>query len=146
MNKLIKSAVSLLAGLLAAAVVGVGVTEVLTPHIWPAAMVGLPVGLVAGAVAVPLAYLGLTYRSERQSLGRASATTRRRLRTLLGATAGFVLGGAVGMSVLWTQAVGLAAAMLFVGLPAGLFAAAVAGYLAFRRSPVDRQRPGSSPR
>jgi len=144
MNTLVKSLASLLAGVLAFAVVGVAVTELLAPYVWPSAMLGLPAGLVAGTVAVPLTYLGLTVLNERRETGRATARTRRRLRTLAGATAGFLVVGGLAMGVLWTQAVGLAAAMLFVGFPAGLLGAAVAGYLAFRRSPVDHRPPESA--
>jgi hypothetical protein len=144
MNTLFKSLVSLLAGVLAFAVVGVGVTAALDPYVWPSALLGLPAGLVAGTVALPLTYLGLTYWSEQRETGQASAKTRRRLRTLVGATVGFLVVGGLAMAVVWTMAVGLATAMVFVGVPAGLLGAAVAGYLAFRRSPVDRGPPGSA--
>ncbi|MBV0925190.1 hypothetical protein KTS45_13375 [Halomicroarcula limicola] len=107
-------------------------------------MLGLPAGLVAGIVALPLTYLWLTARTERRAAGRASARTRRRLRTLVGATVGFAVGGGLAMAVIWTQAVGLAAAIVFAGFPVALISAAVAGYLAFRWSPVDRQPPGSA--
>jgi len=146
MNTIGKSLVSLLAGALAFLVVGVGVTEALASYVWPSAILGLPAGLVAGAVAIPFTYLGLTYWSERRETGRASIQTRRRLRTLVGATGGFVLGGGLAMVVVSTQAVGLVTAMFLVGFPAGLLAAVVGGYLAFRRSPVDRQPPGSATR
>ena len=141
MNTLVKSLASLLVGVLAFAVVGVGVTALLDPYVWPSALLGLPAGLVAGTVALPLTYLGLTSWSERRETGRASAKTRRRLRTLVGATAGFLVVGGLSMAVVWTMAVGLATAIVFVGVPAGLLGAVVAGYLAFRRSPVDRQPP-----
>ncbi|WP_135303720.1 hypothetical protein [Haloarcula amylovorans] len=144
MNTLRKSVVSLLAGILAFAIVGVGVTEALAPHVWPSAMLGLPAGFVAGMVALPLTYLGLTYRTERRATGHASVRTRRRLRTFAGATVGFVVGGGLAMGVVWTQAIGLATAIVFVGFPVGLLSAVVAGYLAFRRSSVDRQPPGST--
>jgi len=144
MNTIGKSLVSLLAGILAFLVVGVGVTEALASYVWPSAMLGLLAGLVAGAVAIPFMYLGLTYRNERREAGQPSVKTRRRLRTLLGATAGFVLGGGLAMAAVSTQAVGLATTVLLVGFPAGLLAAVVGGYLAFRRSPVDRQPPGSA--
>ncbi|MEF8851665.1 MAG: hypothetical protein V5A28_04475 [Haloarculaceae archaeon] len=144
MNTLVKSLASLLAGILAFVVVGVTVTELLAPHVWPSAMLGLPAGLVAGTVALPLTYLGLTYWSERRETGRASTRTRRRLVTLTGATVGFLVVGGLAMVVVWTAAVGLATAMLLVGFPAGLLGAVAGGYLAFRRSPVDRQPPDSA--
>jgi hypothetical protein len=141
MNTLVRSLASLLAGVLAFAVVGVGVTALLDPYVWPSALLGLPAGLVAGTVALPLTYLGLTARGERRETGRVSARTGRRLRTLAGATVGFLVVGGLAMAVVWTMAVSLATAMVFVGFPAGLLGAVVAGYLAFRRSPVDRQPP-----
>lgn len=133
--------VSLVVGGLVFVVAGIGVTEALGPYVWPAAMIGLPVGIVAAAVAVPLTYLGLSYRAERRATGRASAKTRRRLRTLAGATVGFVCGGGLAMAILWTQAVGLAAALAFGGLPVGLLSALVTGYLAFRWDSADKTAP-----
>jgi len=144
MNTFAKSLVSFLAGILVFAVVGVGVTEALAQYVWPSAMLGLPAGLVAGTVSVPLTYLGLSYREERRETGAASAVTRRRLRTLGGATAGFVLGWGISTTAFMTQGVGLATAMILVGFPVGVFAAVTVGYLAFRRSPVDRRPPGST--
>mgnify|MGYP000135606211 CR=1 FL=1 len=141
MNTFVKSLASLLAAVLVFAAVGIGVTALLDPYLWPSAMLGLPAGLLAGTVALPLTYLGLTYRDEQRETGRASARTRRRLRTLAGATAGFLVVGGLALAVVWTQAVAFAGAMLFVGVPAGLVGAVVGGYLAFRRSPVDRQPP-----
>lgn len=144
MNKILKSIVSLLAGALAFVVIGVGVTEALDPYVWPSAMLGLPAGIVAGMIVLPLTYLGLTYWSEQRETGQASARTRRRLSTLAGATIGFVVGGGLAMAVISTQAVGLASAMLFAGFPVGLLSAIVGGYLAFRQSAVDRRPPGST--
>lgn len=144
MNKILKSVASLLAGVLAFVVVGVGVTEALDPYIWPSAMLGLPAGIIAGMVALPLTYLGLTYWGEERETGQASAKTRRRLWTLVGATAGFIIGGGLAMAVISMQAVGLASAILFAGFPVGLLSAIVVGYLAFRRSAVERRPPGST--
>lgn len=144
MNKAVKAIAGVLVGMLAFAVVGVAVTEALDPYVWPSAMLGLPAGLVAGAVALPLTYLGLTYWSERKETGQASAQTRRRLRTLAGATVGFVGGGGLAVAVIWTQAVGLATAMLFAGFPVGVLSGAVVGYLAYRQGPVEREPPGSA--
>lgn len=144
MNTIVKSLASLVVGVLTLAVVAVVVTEALAPHVWPSAMVGLPAGLVAGAVTLPLSYLGLTYWSERRETGRAAARTRRRLWTLFGATTGFVVGGGLAMAVLSTQAAGFAALLLFAGFPVGLLSGAILGYLAYRRSPVDAPSPGST--
>lgn len=144
MNKILNIAASLVVGVLVSVAVGVGVTEMLDPYVWPSLMLGLPAGLVAGAVALPLTYIGLTARSERRETGSVSTRTRRQLRTLISATAGFVVGGGLAMAVLWTQAVGLATAMLFGAAPVGLVTAAVAGYLAFRSKPGDRRPPSST--
>ena len=144
MHTLAKSLVSFVAGTLAFAVVGVGVTEALAPYVWPSAMLGLPAGIFAGAVAFPFTYLGLTYWEQRRETGRASAVTRRRLRTLGGATAGFVIGWVSSTAALSTQGVGLATGVILVGLPVGVLAAVAVGSLAFRRSPVDRRPPGST--
>jgi putative flippase GtrA len=145
MTKLATSIVSLLVGVLAFAVVGVGVTEALASRIWLSAMIGLPAGIIAGAIATPLTYLGVRYWRERQEMGRASATTRRRLRTLIGATVGFLVGGGLAMAIVSTQAVPLASSMLFAGFPVGLLSALVVGYLTFRRGPSDGGPSGSTP-
>jgi len=144
MNKLVKSIASLLVGILAFVVVGVAVTEALSPYVWPSLMLGVPAGLVAGAVALPLTYLGLTYWGERRETGQASEKTRRRLRSLAGATVGFAGGGGLAVAVVWTQAVGLASAMLFAGVPVGVLSAVVVGYLAYRSGPGDQPQQGST--
>ena len=69
MRTILKATVSLLVGFLAFVGIGVSVTEILAPHIWPSAMIGLPTGIFAGIVAVPLTYLAVTYWSERQETG-----------------------------------------------------------------------------
>lgn len=144
MKTLARAIVSFGAGILAFAVVAVGVTEALAPYVWPSAMLGLPAGIFAGAVAFPFTYFGLTYREERREPGRASAVTRRQLRTLGGGAAGFVVGWVSSTAALSTQGVGLATAMILVGVPVGLFSAVAAGSLAFHRSPPDRRPPGST--
>lgn len=133
MNTILKAVASVFVGALALVLVGGGVTAVLDPYVWPALMLGLPAGLVAGLFAVPLTYLGLTYWAERAESGRASARTSRRFWALVGGVAGFVVGGGLAMAVLATQAVGVASAMLFGGFPVGFVAAALAAFLVFRR-------------
>lgn len=145
MNKILKSVASLVAGVFAFVVVGVGVTAALDPYVWPSAILGLPAGIAAGLVVFPFTFLGLTYWSEQREEGQASPTTRRRLWTLAWATAGFVVGAGLGMAVISTQAVGLSAALLFAGFPFGVLTAVIVGYLAFRRKTVDRRPPGSAP-
>lgn len=51
MDTLPRVLLALLVGVLAFGVVGVGVTAALDPYIWPSAIVGLPVGIVAGLLA-----------------------------------------------------------------------------------------------
>lgn len=65
-RRLVTALVSLVAGLMTFVVIGLGVTEVLDPYIWPSALVGLPVGAIVGvAVAVP-GYHVLTTRGGRR--------------------------------------------------------------------------------
>jgi putative flippase GtrA len=144
MNTILRYVVSILAGILAFAVVGIGVTEALAPSIWLSALIGIPAGVLAGLCAIPLTYLGLSYWSERRKTGEVSATTRRRFWTLLGAIGGFVLGGGLAMAILSTQGSGLASAIILAGFPVGLLSAVLVGYLTFRRSSVDRRPPGST--
>lgn len=57
MDTIATSLSSLLVGVLSFVVVGVGVTEALAPYIWPSALIGVPVGLLAGAISIPITYL-----------------------------------------------------------------------------------------
>ncbi|MDS0295606.1 hypothetical protein [Halogeometricum luteum] len=50
------------AGIVAFVAVGLGVTAVLDPYVWPSLLVGLPVGGVAGAVAAVLVHRVLAAR------------------------------------------------------------------------------------
>lgn len=142
MNTTVKAAASLGAGILAFVVVGVAVSELLAPYVWPSTMIGLPAGVFAGSISIPLTYVGLTYWEEKRTTGQATPTTRRRLRTLFGAIVGFVVGAGLTVSVLWTMAVGLGTAMFFVGVPVGLLSAVVAGFIAFRRNRSEHRPPG----
>jgi hypothetical protein len=125
MRTILKATVSLLVGFLAFVGIGVSVTEILTPHIWPSAMIGLPTGIFAGIVAVPFTYLAVTYWSERQETGSVSVTTQNRIRILLAGLLGFLGGGGLAMAIALTQPVGLATALLLIGLPAGVSTAVV---------------------
>lgn len=51
--------VALAAGILVFAVVALALTAALDPYIWPSALVGLPIGFVAGAVVAVLGYVSL---------------------------------------------------------------------------------------
>lgn len=144
MNRYVKWLASLFVGILGFLVVGVGVTELLDPYVWPSLMLGLPVGFVVGIALIPLTYLGITYWEERRATGTASRNTVRRFWTTTAAFVGFVAGGGIAVVVLSTQAIGLASAILFAGFPAGLVSGALAAYLVFRRDRVRRSPPTSS--
>lgn len=143
MNPFSKVALGLLAGVVALAVVGLGVTAALASSVWPSALLGIPAGLVAGVATAAMTYLWLTSREERASAGRASARTVRRLRATTAAVAGFVLGGGLATAVLATQAAGLATALLTGGLPVGLLTATLAAVLVSRS--VRRREGGVRP-
>lgn len=143
MGKLTRAIGSLVVGVLAFVVVGVGITGALAPYIWPSAMLGLPAGLVAGVATAALGYLWFTYRAERASAGQASARTTARLWATLAAVLAFVLVGGAATVVLLAGAVGLAVAMLTGGLPIGVVAAVMAGYIVSRR--VRARRPPRKP-
>ncbi|MFC4541375.1 hypothetical protein ACFO5R_05485 [Halosolutus amylolyticus] len=145
MNTVLKIAGSLLVGVLGFLAVGIGVTEALAPYVWPSAMLGLPAGLVVGIALAPLTYLGVTYWEERAAAGQVTERTARRFWTTVAAIGGFVGGGGLAMAVLWTQAVGLATAMIFGGLPVGIVTAVLAAYLVSRRDWTGRASPSSPP-
>jgi hypothetical protein len=63
-HSLLRAAGSLIAGFVIFAVVGVSVTAVLDPLIWPSAIVGLPIGIVAGTAVAVLGYHYLTHRPD----------------------------------------------------------------------------------
>lgn len=132
MHTLANAGASLLAGAVAALLVGVGVTEALAPHVWPSLLLGLPAGLAAGVGTVPLAYLGLTAWTERRDTGSVSARTGRRLRTTLVALAAGVVTTAFVVIAAAAGPVGLATATL-VALVAGVVAATLAALLISRR-------------
>lgn len=144
MNKYVKGLASLVVGVLGFLVVGIGVTELLDPYVWPSLMLGLPVGLVVGIALIPLTYLSLTYREERRATGTASENTVRRFWTTTAALFGFVTGGGLAVVVLSTQAMGLASAILLAGFPVGIVSGVLAAYLVFRRD-WERRSPPASP-
>jgi hypothetical protein len=131
MHTLAKAGASLLAGVAAFLLVGLGVTEALAPHVWLSLLLGLPAGLAAGMGTVPLAYLGLTAWAERRDTGSVSARTGRRLRTTLVALAAGVLTAASVVAVAAVGGVGLATATL-VALVAGVVAATLAALFVSR--------------
>ncbi|WP_312907525.1 hypothetical protein [Natronosalvus caseinilyticus] len=144
MNRLLKVSVSLFVGILGLFVVGIGVTEALGPYVWPSIMLGLPAGLVAGIALAVLTYQGVTYREEVADTGRATARTVGRLRATVAGIVGFVVGGGLAAVVLWTQAVGLATAMI-LELPVGIFVAVLAAVFVSRRDGTSRTSSGSPP-
>lgn len=133
MNKYMKIFVSLLVGLLGFVAVGIAVTELLDPYIWPSLMLGVPIGLVVGIAFIPLTYLGITYWDERRTTGAASQKTVRRLWTGMAALLGFLIGGGLAVAILSAQGMGLASAILLAGFPAGIVSGVLVGYLVYRR-------------
>lgn len=131
-----RNALRVLLALLAGVVVfGLGtvvVTEALDPFVWPSLLVGLPVGVVLGASATLITYVGEGYRVERRDTGTVSARTRRRLRATLAAVGGGVVVGGAGVALLANQAVGVALALL-VGLGLGLAGGVVSGSVVWFR-------------
>jgi hypothetical protein len=143
MNNYVKSIASLFVGVLGFVVVGVGVTELLDPYVWPSLMLGLPLGLVAGIALIPLTYLGVTYWEEQRATGTASLKTMRRFWTTTAALLGFVAGGGLAVVVLSTQAMGLASAILLGGLPIGIVSGVLIAFLVYRRDWDGRSPPPS---
>lgn len=129
MNRTIRLLGSLAVGIVALVAVGVGVTALLDPYVWPSAMLGIPAGVVAGVSAVVLLYAGLTVRDERERTGSLSPRTRTLALASVGGVAGLAGAVAVSAVALVGLGMGLASAMLFVGVPAALVLAA-AGALA----------------
>jgi tetrahydromethanopterin S-methyltransferase subunit C len=67
--------VSLLGGIVTFVAVALGVTAALDPYIWPSALVGLPVGAVAGvSVAVLANHVLTTRREQREGRGGTPGT------------------------------------------------------------------------
>lgn len=124
MNSIVKAFVSLLVGAVVALVMLVGLTELLAPHIWPSLMVSGPIAVVNGVVVTALTYGLLQYRDEVRA-GGASPRTVAALWGLVAGTAAFVVAGTAVTLALGALSVSLFAAMLFGGVPAGLFAGAV---------------------
>ncbi|WP_152042310.1 hypothetical protein [Salinigranum salinum] len=85
MHTVTKAGLSLLVDTIAVLVVTIGVTEALTPYVWPALLLGLPIGVALGVVAVAFTFVGLTARAERADTGSVSREAARRLRTMLAA-------------------------------------------------------------
>ncbi|WP_380677741.1 hypothetical protein [Salinigranum sp. GCM10025319] len=66
MDALTRAAASLLAGVVALLVVGVGVTEALAPHVWPSLLVGIPAGIAAALFAGVSVWLWLRPNAPRE--------------------------------------------------------------------------------
>ena len=143
MYRYLKGVASLTVGALGLVTVGIGVTELLAPYVWPSSMLGLPIGTVFGVALVAITYLGLTYWEERRATGTASRDTVRRFWTTTAGFLGFVTGGGLAV-VVSTQVTGLLSAILLVGLPVGLVSGALAASLVFRRD-WERRPPPASP-
>ncbi|RBI64320.1 hypothetical protein DMJ13_07525 [halophilic archaeon] len=125
MNTYARAIVSLLVGGVGFLVGLVVATELLTPYVWPALLVSLPVALVAGVLAAGLTYGGLSYREQQARYGEPSPRTVAALGALVVGTAAFVVTAPVVAYALGFASVPLATALLFGGLPVGLIASAV---------------------
>lgn len=141
MNKTFRALLALLAGAVTFLAVLVATTELLDPHIWPALIVTLPIALVAGALGVGFAYLGLRYREERAATGSGSPETVALLGGFSAGAGAFVVTATAVTAVLGAFAFPLLSAMLFGGLPAGTLVGITAGFLVARR--LRRQRRGN---
>lgn len=74
-DRLVGLFVSLLGGIVTFVAVALGVTAALDPYIWPSALVGLPVGAVAGvSVAVLANHVLTTRREQREGRGGTPGT------------------------------------------------------------------------
>ena len=123
MNRIARIIVSLLAGVATALVTLVGLTELLTPYVWPLLTVSGPVAVVTGILSTALAFGLLQYREEMEDGGASEGTTAVLGGLVVGVVA-FALAGVAVALALGAFSVSLFAAMLFVGVPAGLFAGA----------------------
>lgn len=65
-RRLVTVLLSLVAGLVAFVAVGLGLTEVIDPYIWPSALVGLPVGAILGVAVAVMGHHVLTTRWRRR--------------------------------------------------------------------------------
>ncbi|WP_327052233.1 hypothetical protein [Halomicrococcus gelatinilyticus] len=124
MNRTARIIVSLLAGIAAALVTLVGLTELLGPYVWSSLMVSGPVAVVTGVLSAVLAFGLLQYREEMRGGGASDGTTA----VLGGLVVGVVAFGLAGVAVtlaLGAFSVSLFAATLVVGIPAGLLTGVV---------------------
>lgn len=143
MKTILRVAASLLVGVLAFLATLVVTTELLTPHVWPALVVSLPLALVAGVVGVGLSLLGLRYREEKAANGRASRRTVALLGGFVAGVTGFVVAGVAATAALGVLAMGLITAMLLGGFPVGTLVGLLAGYLVTRS--LGRREGGEDP-
>jgi hypothetical protein len=144
---LVRLGASLLAGAVAFVVVFVGLAAALDPYVWPSALVALPIALALGVATVVLADVGLRYRAARAAPdATADGIDRARARFLgaLAGTAAFLVVGTLAAVVAGTVLTfSSLVAVLFVGFPAGLFAAVLVALTALVRR--GRRDDGSRP-
>lgn len=138
MNTIFRAVFALLVGVGIFLATLVATTELLTPYVWPALLVSLPIAVVAGCLGIGYTYLGLRYRDERNATGSPAPQTVAFLGGFSAAALGFVVTVAVVTAVLGAFAVPLFTATLLVGFPAGILVGAVVGLLVVRR--LNRQR------
>lgn len=142
MNSIFRVVFALLVGAGTFLATLIATTELLTPHVWPALLVSLPVAVVAGCLGIGYTYLGLRYRDERNATGSAAPQTVALLGGFSVAALGFVVTVTIVTAVLGAFAVPLFATTLLVSFPAGILVGVVAGLLVVRRLGRHRTKNG----
>jgi hypothetical protein len=140
MNRIVRIVAALVVGVVGFLAVGLAVSVVLDPYVWPSLFVGLPVGFASGVAAAVLSYAGLTYLSERDSEGTISPATAERLWAAIAAVGGFLLASIVTVVAATVLALPVATTMLTIWLPLSLVGAAVAAFVGMRAARQRRER------
>jgi hypothetical protein len=144
MNTIARVIVSILVGVVAFALVTVGVTSGLQPRIEFSLIVGLPMGVFAGITAVGATYAELAYRGRRATDTITPAARRGRWAAGVAVLA-YALVAVVGLALYLLADVSAALGLLTVGLPVALVVAAGIGYFAARgRPPAGSDGPPSA--
>ncbi|MDY6775580.1 MAG: hypothetical protein SV253_05815 [Halobacteria archaeon] len=123
MKKTVRAGVSVIVGIGVFIVVGAGVTELLSQRIWLSAIVGLPLGIIAGVFSGVVAYGLLKYRET------GSRDTLVNTESFVAGVLGFV---AVGGAAVVVSGMPMVSAMVFIGAPIGLIGGVLVGYVTHR--------------
>lgn len=137
MNRYVRAITALILGVVAFAVTTVAVTAGFEPQIEFSLLVGLPVGVAAGATALFAGYVLLWYR-EREAAGTVSTRAVRLRLAALATVVDFLAVTAVGVGLYVLAGSGLGIGLLVAGLPVTLLLAAVVGYLLAGRDRTAR--------